>query len=62
MCQREVALGRQGEGPLRRSVAPLGLGALFAVTFLSTPASTAEPDNLVKAVKVLPDKAVDRRA
>ncbi len=59
MCQREVALGSTGRGTAAAICCALGLGALFAVTFLSTPASTAEPDNLVKAVKVLPDKAVD---
>jgi hypothetical protein len=59
MCKREVAFAAAGRLIAAAIRCALGLGAWAAVAFPAKPASATEPDKLVKAVKVLPDKAVD---
>ena len=64
MANGKVAFRPGGEDvrAMRRTLR-VGLGALLAAVSLSAPARAAEPvrnaDNLVKAVKVVPDKAPD---
>ena len=65
MCSREIAFVPAGKQIAAAAHYTLraALGALLAIALLPEPARAAEParggDNLVRAVKVLPDKAPD---
>ena len=61
MNRREVACESTGRGIAAAIRCTLrgGLAALLAIALLAGPARAAQADNLVKAIKVLPDKAVD---